>query len=305
MRARTFASLPQPDRCRHPGGVDTVRAMTPDMTVVVASRNRRDDLHATLPRHTAPVIVVDNDSADDSVDVCRAAGPHVRVIPLEGNLAARARTVGARAAPTELVAFADDDSWWEPGALELAARLFEQHPRLGLIAGTILVGPDDEPDPINTVLATSPLGTEPGAPGPALLGFVGCGAIVRRSAFLDVGGFDDVIRFPGEEERVALDLVDAGWQVCHVPEVIAHHHPSVVRDAAGVRQAGLARSRLLTAVLRLPLPEVLAEARRCLHTTTGRRGLVTALPRIPAAWAARRPVGPDVLRARARLRGAT
>lgn len=278
--------------------------MTPDLTVVVASRNRSDDLRATLPRHSAPVIVVDNASGDDSVDVCRAAGPHVQVIPLDENLAARARTVGARAARTELIAFADDDSWWEPESLDLAARLFSEHPRLALIAGTILVGPDDEPDPINEVLATSPLGTEPGAPGPGLLGFVGCGAIVRRSAFLGVGGFDHVVRFPGEEERVALDLVDAGWQICHVPEVVAHHHPSPVRDAAGVRQAGLARSRLLTAVMRLPWPAVLGEVRECARTATGRRGLVTALPRLPAAWAARRPVGPEVLRARDLLREA-
>ena len=278
--------------------------MTPDLTVVVASRNRNDDLRATLPRHSAPVIVVDNASDDDSVEVCRAAGPQVQVIPLEENLAARARTLGARAARTELVAFADDDSWWEPESLDLAARLFAEYPRLGLIAGTILVGPDDEPDPINEVLATSPLGTEPGAPGPALLGFVGCGAIVRRSAFLGVGGFDAVVRFPGEEERVALDLVDAGWQVCHIPGVVAHHHPSPVRDAAAVRQAGLARSRLLTAVMRLPWPAVLAEVRGCVRTATGRRGLVTALPRLPAAWAARRPVGPETLRARDRLRSA-
>ena len=54
------------------------------------------------------------------------------------------------------------------------------------------------------------------------------------------------------EQRVALDLHDAGWQICHVPDLVAHHHPSPVRDAPGIRRAGLTRSRLLTAVLRLP-----------------------------------------------------
>lgn len=278
--------------------------MNTNVTVVVASRNRREDLRATLPRHDAPVIVVDNASDDDSVEVCRAAGDHVSVIASPGNLAARARTVGARAARTELVAFADDDSWWEPGSLERAVRLFAEYPRLGLAAGTILVGPADEPDPINAVLADSPLGTAPDAPGPALLGFVGCGAIVRRDAFLEVGGFDDVIRFPGEEERVALDLHDAGWQLCHVPDLVAHHHPSPVRDAPGIRRAGLTRSRLLTAVLRLPAGAVAGEVVDGMRSADGRRGLLSAVPRIPAALAARRVVGERTLRARERLRAA-
>ncbi|AWH92710.1 glycosyltransferase family 2 protein [Dietzia lutea] len=278
--------------------------MNTNVTVVVASRNRREDLRATLPRHDAPVIVVDNASDDDSVEVCRAAGDHVSVIASPENLAARARTVGARAARTELVAFADDDSWWEPDSLERAVRLFAEYPRLGLAAGTILVGPADEPDPINAVLADSPLGTAPDAPGPGLLGFVGCGAIVRREAFLGVGGFDDVIRFPGEEERVALDLHDAGWQICHVPDLVAHHHPSPVRDAPGIRRAGLTRSRLLTAVLRLPAGAVAGEVVDGMRSADGRRGLLSAVPRIPAALAARRVVGERTLRARERLRAA-
>ena len=278
--------------------------MNTNVTVVVASRNRREDLRATLPRHDAPVIVVDNASGDDSVEVCRAAGDHVSVIASPENLAARARTVGARAARTELVAFADDDSWWEPDSLERAVRLFAEYPRLGLAAGTILVGPSNEPDPINAVLADSPLGTAPDAPGPALLGFVGCGAIVRRDAFLGVGGFDDVIRFPGEEERVALDLHDAGWQICHVPDLVAHHHPSPVRDAPGIRRAGLTRSRLLTAVLRLPAGAVAGEVVDGMRSADGRRGLLSAVPRIPAALAARRVVGERTLRARERLRAA-
>jgi hypothetical protein len=33
------------------------------------------------------------------------------------------RTLGVRAATTPYVAFSDDDSWWEPGALQSAADL--------------------------------------------------------------------------------------------------------------------------------------------------------------------------------------
>jgi GT2 family glycosyltransferase len=54
-----------------------------DVTVVVMSRDRREDLLASLPRHEAPVILVDNDSADGSVDAVRDALPEVTVLPLD------------------------------------------------------------------------------------------------------------------------------------------------------------------------------------------------------------------------------
>lgn len=274
------------------------------VTVVVATRNRREELLAHLHHHEGPVVVVDNASEDGTAEAVRAARPDVQVVALPRNAGAVARTVGVRAARTPYVAFADDDSWWAPGALARAAAVLDAHPRVGLIAGSIAVGPQERPDPLNAVLAASPLGIPAGCPGPALLGFVGCGAIVRRSAFLAVGGFDDVVRFPGEEERVALDLFDAGWRLAYVPEVRAHHHPSPRRESGDRRQAELVRSRLLTALMRRPWRAVAREAAGALRAgRRGRRGLASALPRVPAALRARRRVSPTTEAALARLHG--
>lgn len=272
--------------------------------MVVVSRNRCDDLMTSLPRHHAAVVLVDNASTDGSPQRVAGLRPDLRVIRLDRNFGAYGRTLGARAADSDLIAFADDDSWWSPDAFERAAALFDAHPRLGLVAGSILVGPDNQPDPLNDVLAASPLPTPPDAPGPELLGFVACGAIVRRSALLAVGGFDDIIRFPGEEERVALDLHDAGWQLCYVPELVAHHHPSSRRDSDEQRQIGIIRSRILTATLRLPWPEVGGEVVSALRTRPGRRGLIGAMRRAPRALRHRRPVGLRTRQARQRLRAA-
>lgn len=263
------------------------------VTIVVASWNRRDELIENLGHHEAPVIVMDNASTDGTSAAVRAAHPEVRVVTLPENVGAVARTIGARLATTPYVAFADDDSWWAPGALARAEEVFDAHPSLGLLAGSIAVGPQQQPDPLDAVLAGSPLGVRDGLPGPLLLGFVGCGAIVRRSAFLQVGGFDDVVRFPGEEERVALDLFDAGWHLCYVPAVRAHHHPSKRREPSEQRQVELVRSRILTAVLRRPWGAVRTELITALRAgRRGRRGLVGAVPRIPAALRRRRTVSP-------------
>jgi len=274
-----------------------------DVTVVVASRNRRDELLATLPRHEAPVVLVDNASTDGSADAVRAAFPEVTVLALDRNLGARGRTLGVARAGTPFVAFADDDSWWAPGALARAAGIMRQHPRLAVLNARILVGPEERLDPVCTEMAESPLGTAPDLPGPSLLGFVACGAMVRREAFEAVGGFDPVVRFPGEEERVALDLAAAGWGIAYVDEVTVHHHPSPVRHAPGRRQVAVWRSRLLTALMRLPAGDVAGTALDAVRSgRPGIEGAVRGLPDVPAALRSRRVIPPGL---RADLRDLT
>lgn len=169
------------------------------VTVVVMSRNRRRELLASLSRHRAPVVYVDNASTDGSVEAVRAAHPDVDVVELDRNAGAYARTVGVRRARTPFVAFADDDSWWAPGALALAADALSAHPRVGVVTARILVGADQRLDPVSVEMARSPLRPPAGGgPGPSLLGFVACATMVRTEAFLAVGGFDPVVRFPGE-----------------------------------------------------------------------------------------------------------
>ncbi|WP_344866658.1 glycosyltransferase family 2 protein, partial [Planomonospora alba] len=260
------------------------------MTVVVASRDRRRDLERSLARHEGPVILVDNGSRDGSPAFVRRRFPHVRVIELGRNLGAQARNVGVRHAATPYVAFADDDSWWAPGALERAADLLDAHPRLAVLAGRLLVGPEERPDPICADMAGSPLGTEPDLPGPSVLGFMACGAVVRREPYLAAGGFDDVVFFYGEEERLAVDLAAAGWGLAYVDGVVAHHHPSPARDPHARRVLAV-RNALLTAVLRRPWPVVAPHALAAARDgPVGRRGLWHAARRLPRALARRRPL---------------
>jgi GT2 family glycosyltransferase len=231
-----------------------------NVTVVIATRDRRAELSRTLDRlaelpERPPVIVVDNGSGDGTGDMVRARYPAVRLVTLPRNLAAAARNEGVRRAHTPYVAFSDDDSWWEPGSLHRAAEVLAAHPRLGVIAASILVGPEAAPDPINATLAASPLprGT---LPGPRVLGFLACGSVVRRDAFLNAGGFLPLLVIGGEEELLAYDLAAQGWAAAHVPDVVARHCPSARRDAIGRRRLE-ARNHVLIAWLRRPFREAL------------------------------------------------
>jgi GT2 family glycosyltransferase len=272
--------------------------VTARTTVVIATRNRADELARTLSRLRGlrpppPIIVVDNGSTDDTAR--RAAGlPGVRLVRLTVNAGAAARNIGVALAGTPFVAFSDDDSWWAPGALELAESVLTAHPDVGLIAAKALVGGTARPDPVNDAMAHSPLGRDPALPGPSVLGFLACAAVVRVRAYLEAGGFSPLLHFAAEETLLSYDLASRGWALCYVEDIHAHHHPSGARGAVGRRRRLEQRNNLLITWMRRPAEE-------CLRAVTGllRRiprepraavALAGALRRLPSALRARRPL---------------
>jgi GT2 family glycosyltransferase len=262
-------------------------------TVVIATRNRAGSLLRTLSRLSelaVPVIVVDNASMDDSVARVRQDFPRVTVLQVASNHGAVARNHGVRAALTPFVAFADDDSWWAPDAFERAEPIFDEHPDLGLIAARTLVGPSGRPDPITPLLRHSPLGQ--GVAGPAVLGFLACSAIVRRQAFVEAGGFSPVLFFRGEETLLSWDLAAAGWALCYVEDVVAHHYPAVEREPGG--EMVERRNAVLTAWMRRPVDRALAASLK------DPRAFRAALPRLRQALRQRREL-PEHLEAQVRV----
>jgi glycosyltransferase involved in cell wall biosynthesis len=247
--------------------------------VVVITRDRRTSLLHALGRLVAEsgaeeVVVVDNGSRDGTARAVRRSFPAIRVVeyPAAG---ASARNPGVEALDSEVVAFADDDSWWAPGALQRLARAFA-HPRLGLAAARILVGDEHRLDPTCRRMRASPLGVSRALGRPRVLGFVACGSAVRRRAFLDAGGFHPLLQIGGEEELLALDLAAAGWELCYFDDIVAHHHPDLTLPRHG-RRAHELRNELWVAMLRRPWPRVarpvLELAARATHDAAARRAL--------------------------------
>ncbi len=270
----------------------------PRVAVVMITHNRCREVLCTLGHLTRlperpPVVVVDNGSTDGTAAAVAGRFPQVDVLPAGRNLGAVGRTLGVRRVQSPYVAFADDDSWWEPGTLRRAAELFDRLPRLGVITGRVLVGPEDREDPVCRQLEQSPLPAEPGMPGPPLLGFLAGASVVRRAAFLEAGGFRPELFLGGEEDLLAADLAARGWWLCYVPELVVHHHPSPRRDAAS-RRSHLVRNALWFAWLRRPLSSAL---RRTLHLARSAprdraalRGFAAALSGLPWVLRHRRVV---------------
>ncbi|WP_242677427.1 glycosyltransferase family 2 protein [Streptomonospora litoralis] len=267
------------------------------MGVVVATRDRRRELARTLLRlgrdhPDSPVTVVDNASRDGTAAFVRAEFPRVSVVALPRNRGAAARNAGVAANPAPYIAFCDDDSWWAPGSLQRAAAAFDAHPRLGLVAASTFVGSSARPDPINAELATGLAPAPPDLPGPRVLGFLACAAVVRREAFRAAGGFSRLLFFTHEEALLAADLAALGWDACHLAQVHARHAPSPDRPPSAWRRRLDMRNRALVCWLRRPAGRALAEtwhlARAARRMPEARGAFADLLGDLPRALVQRR-----------------
>jgi GT2 family glycosyltransferase len=282
------------------------------VSLIILTRNRKDELVDTLAQCTAldscpPIIVVDDASTDGTVEEISSRFPDVKLIVADRNEGAAARNRGILAAETSLLAFTDDDSYFAPGSLERAVTYLDKFPDVAVIAARVLVGTSESLDPTCQAMADSPLGRRRGEPGPAILGFVGCGFVARKEALLQIGGFDETLSGVGAEESlIALDLAAAGWRLIYAPDVIVHHHPSPVRDRTNRRRTTVRNELLVTWMRRRPLGALLRTGKILVKSWSdagARQGVIDAFRSAPRALSRRHSVPQSVERSLRRLDG--
>jgi GT2 family glycosyltransferase len=268
------------------------------VTVVVITRNRRDELLRTLRKlgelpERPKVIVADNASSDGTAAVVRRLHPDAEVVGLRRNLGAVARNLAVRQVATPYVAFCDDDTWWEPGALRSCAAALDAHPDVAAVTARIIVEPAGTQDPIVAELAHSPVPGRPGLPGPALMSFLAGASVLRVGPFRQAGGFSSRLWLGGEEELLAADLVTAGHHLCYLPDAVIHHAPSSQRDPRRRRWLGI-RNTLWFTWLRRPLPAAARHTAELARTVprdrTSAAAFAAALAGLPWVLRERRPL---------------
>jgi len=268
------------------------------VAVVIITRDRAAELLHTLTRlheldERPRIVVVDQGPRHRAARAVPGRFPSVRVLELADDLGAAGRNVGVRAVDAPYVAFCDDDSWWAAGALARAAGVLDAHPNVALVAARVVLGDDELLDPACAAMSASPLEGDRLLPGRRVLGFIACGAIVRRAAFLDAGGFVRQLGVGGEEELLAVDLATRGWDLVYRDDVVAHHHPSPLRNHRRRDEVRL-RNRLWFAWLRRRRRTALEISRAAVMAAAtepaARAGLLRALAGARWALAHRRPV---------------
>ena len=216
------------------------------------SYNTATALRACLQTLTAggsalEVLVVDNDSSDDSPGLVEREFGQVRLIRAGRNLGfGTAANLGSRATSRELVLFLNPDCSVEPGSIVRLAQVFDE-PTLPGFAGPKIVlesGRVDhaalraDPDPLGAALYLSRLTRLfPNSPRvnryslrhldydreqELAAGTAAC-LMVRRSAFWEIGGFDESFFMYGEDLDLCRRLREAGHGGRYVPSATALH----------------------------------------------------------------------------------
>ena len=218
-----------------------------DFTVAIPTYNGAKRISDLLTRlkwqlgteHIAwEVIVVDNNSTDDTVAVVRQFQknwPELRYAfePKQGATYARQRAVKLARSP--LIGFLDDDNLPSAIWVNQAVKFLREHPKAGII-GSHIRGQFDSAVPkdfdrIAPFLALIDRGSQPlfYAPEKKVLP-PGAGMVVRRHAWMEnvpdnpvLGGRTKDNMLTGEDMETTLHIQQAGWEVWYNPAMRVEH----------------------------------------------------------------------------------
>lgn len=221
------------------------------LSIMITTSNRLAELRRTLqilseldPAPDETLITTDA-CTDGTGEFVRSALPEAKLIvnnaPI-GSVASRDRMI--REARGDLVLVLDDDSY--PEQLDCIARivpLFEQRSKLAVLHFPQRT--DEYPE----TLANTHFGPEH-----LTRSFANSGAVLRRSIYLKLPGFESRFFHMYEEPDYALQCVAAGYDVLFSPVItIRHHYSGQARDEILIHHRH-ARNELWSTVMRCPLP---------------------------------------------------
>ena len=193
---------------------------------------------AQLPRDvpgcdTVEWLVIDDGSDDDTPELLARYGDQIRVVRQQNRGVAASRNLGASLASGELLAFLDADDVWAPRKLALQAKRYEEEAGLGLVHCGLL-----KIDAAGKVLAECASGSE-GDVAIQMLREIrsiilagGSGALIPRSVFDEVGGFDE--RLSTSADWDLFYRIARTHRVAFVPEALYKyrlHGRNMHRDA--------------------------------------------------------------------------
>jgi GT2 family glycosyltransferase len=235
------------------------------ITVGITTRNRHASLakaisSLALIRELVASIVVVDDASDTIVD--KVAGlpsemedalTILRQPEALGNIAGRNQIMSA--ARTDYVLLCDDDAYLLDGrTIHNGLALMEADSAVAAV-GFAMADAEGEPWPMH-------LQASPSSQPCYIPSYIGFAHLIRRSAFLEVGGYRALFRFHGEEKDCCLRLMDAGYDIVYLPDPPVVH----LNDRAGrnVKQylRYVIRNDCLGAMFNQPIPMALVTVPR-------------------------------------------
>lgn len=209
------------------------------ISVIICTDGRRESLralHACLHLQTYgcfEIVYVVGPTDDGSWDTVSSwtETPGIKALQCPVLNLSVARNMGIEIAAGELIAFIDDDALAEPEWLENLAAAFVAQDTAG--AGGAVLDPTgidyqfrfSAADRLGRTFHGFNRSPEEGAyPHSELFPHVmGANCMFRRSALVEIGGFDEEFEYYLDETDVCCRLIDAGYQIRQVENAVVHH----------------------------------------------------------------------------------
>lgn len=226
-------------------------AQRPTITAIVVNYNGREFIGAALQSlraQTAPpdqIIVVDNQSTDDSVELIRRDFPDVELMRSDTNLGfTGGNNLAAQHARGEYLALLNSDAAADPRWLEELSAVLASDPAAAASVGKI--HPAQRPDTIEQAGALfNNVGNYWGRgfgevdrgqyDKPCEVpGLTGCAMLIRRSALHGAPLFDESLFMYGEELDLTLRLRANGYAIRYTPRAVVLHEGMKSVASAGL-----------------------------------------------------------------------
>lgn len=197
-------------------------AWKPLVSIIIVNWNRCKDvvetLHslALLSYKKIEIIVVDNGSEDDSLEILARDFPSIKLIALPTNVGCEdGNNVGILNANGEILLFLDSDADIEPDGLTKILNTFKNDEKVGIVEPRI-IRPSDEKiinEPKNWPIKNT---------------FTGCVVAFRASVFQKIGLRPGEFFLYSSEPDICMRAVESGFKIIHRSDIIGHHRESPV-----------------------------------------------------------------------------
>lgn len=222
------------------------------VSVMITTNNRIDELRRTLgllkTLHPPPdeILVTADGCTDGTVEFISSTCPELKLIVNQeaiGSVASRDRMM--REATGDLLLALDDDSY--PEQADCLARIipfFQQQPQLAVLH--FPQHTDEYPETLSQ--------TELGGEEHLTRSFANSGAVLRRSTYLQLPGFEPRFYHMYEEPDYGLQCIAAGYHVLFSPLItIRHCYSRHTRDEIRIHHRH-SRNEYWSTLIRCPLP---------------------------------------------------
>jgi GT2 family glycosyltransferase len=219
------------------------------VSVLIASRNRPDDLALTLDDlasqdyRAVEIVVIDDASTESLESIVKEHRPDAsfhRRVAATGLCDCRNQLFTL--ARGEFILQLDDDATLTgPDDITTAVRAMELHREVGVIAFYSYNGP------------TFPSDFQRGGKQKYGTSFLGAGALFRASALQQADGYTSFFQGHWEEQELCIRLLKHDWACLEMPSLVIHHRVSSINRRATLGwQRGL-RNQLWAMVMHMPL----------------------------------------------------